>query len=407
MELDPTSETWYGWVIVAVGVLSIAFHTVVGYSNALFLVAIADDTGWSRMVVSGALSVYALGSGMWMPAIGYLVQAWGPRRLIPLGGIVLMGGLLLVSGIQSPVTLSLAMLFPVALGSVSVGGLVNFAAIQPWFLERRGTALAIAAVGSSLGVLLMPLIQYLILSVSWRGAYRVMAAVAVVLALLHMSVQRQPTLAKSSERETAGQGRSDLGFAAILRTRGFWLIFLGIGTSAFAGDLIMIHHVAYLTDNEFGQASVAVVLEIIGVAGLVGRIGLGWLSDRIGTTRVFALIAACMISAIGFLTLAGETGSPIFLYAFGMAFGSSLGVAAILFARVASDLFGSRNFGRVMGMAYVGGSLGVAAGPAFAGAAFDVTGSYLSSFAVASTVLGFSFACSWLLRHADRRWNRW
>ena len=54
----------YGWIIVGIGALSIAFHTVVGYSNALFLVPIADTNGWSRMVVSASLSAYSLGMGL-------------------------------------------------------------------------------------------------------------------------------------------------------------------------------------------------------------------------------------------------------------------------------------------------------------------------------------------------------
>lgn len=395
----------YGWIIVGTGVLSIAIHTVVGYSNALFLVPIADTNGWSRMVVSASLSAYSLGTGLWVPVVGFLVDGWGPRRLIPLAGIVLMGGLLALSTVQSPMSLSLAMLFPVALGSVGVGGLVNYAAIQPWFLEQRGTAFAIAAGGSSIGVLMMPALQFLILNVGWRSAYRVMAAIAVGLALLHLRVQRQPSSTPLSDADGDAATLPNLGITAVLRSRVFWLVFLGIGASSFAGSLVMIHHVAYVTDQGLSPASVNAALGTIGVAGLVGRIGFGRLSDRIGTTRVFFLIAICLSIAIGFLTLAGQTGSALYLYLFGLTFGCSFGVAPVLFSRLVADFFGSRNFGRVMGMAYMGGSIGVAGGPAFAGAAFDATGGYLSSFAVATVALVFFLFCAWSLRHTDGRWK--
>jgi predicted MFS family arabinose efflux permease len=398
MATKASSSTRHGWIVVAAGVVSIAVHTAIGYSSTLFLVAIAENTGWTRSVVSASLSLYSLGSGLWVPIVGVLVQAWGPRRLLPLAALVLVVGLLAVSGTTSPISLALIMLLPVAIGSVGIGGLTNYTAIQSWFLERRGTALALAAVGSSIGVLLMPSLQSTISSLGWRGGYRAMAVTVLFLAPLHLLVQRGPSEHAAGGTDESMVENPSLSLGAIIRNRGFWLIFLGIWASAFSGNLIMFHHVAYLTDHGLSSTSIATTLEVIGLAGLLGRIGFGWLSDRFGTTSAFALVTLFMMVGIGFLMLAGQTESVPLLYLFGFWFGSSLGVAAILFTRVTADSFGSHNFGKVMGLAYAGGSIGVASGPTFAGAAFDATGSYLSSFVVAEICLIFSFVCVWLLR---------
>ena len=67
---------------------------------------------------------------------------------------------------------------------------------------------------------------------------------------------------------------------------------------------------AFLTDQGFDAAQVASAFALTGLAGLVGRPGFGWLSDRIGTTRVYAILTACLLLAIASLVVAGQTAMP-------------------------------------------------------------------------------------------------
>ncbi len=398
--MTASSTTRYGWVVVGIGLLSLTVHSMVGHSSALFLVAISNATGWSRTVVSTCLSASSLGSGLWVPVLGFVLHAWSPRWLLPVSALILMGGLLALSVTQDPLVFALAMLFPVALGNVGVGGLVNFTAIQPWFLRKRGTALALAATGSSLGILLMPLLQNLILDFGWRVAYRVMAVAALALAALHLFGQRQPPSIDSSETEVDTFEKPTLSITSILCSRAFWLVFLGLGMASFSESLIMFHDVAYIMEQGFDPLHVATVLEIIGIAGLIGRNGFGLLSDQLGSTSTFALVIACMIAGIGFLICAGEMSVLPGLYVFGALFGASFGVTSLLFTRLTADLFGRHNFARVTGLVYMAGSIGIALGPVLAGAAYDVFQGYLISFGIVVIVLMLSLVCVWLLRHA-------
>jgi len=394
MKLCATTGSRYGWIVVGAGTLSIAVQTSIFYSTGLFLVTITSNTGWSRTAVSVGISLLALGNGVWAPVVGLLVRAWGPRRVIPLAALLVAGGLLVVSIAQNPLMFSLAMLFLVALGSIGLGPLSNYAAIQAWFLDRRGVAFALADTGSSIGImLLMPLAQQFVFILGWRGAYQALAAIVLLLAPLHLLIQRQPPQTQPSGSDRNASLDPSLTVSAILYTRKFWLIFLGLWTSWFAAHLIMGHQVAYLTDHRFASPSINAGLATIGLAGMVGRIGFGWLSDKVGIMPAFALVIACMVTGIGSLIAAGETGLMPLLLLFGVLFGCSLGVSTILFARIVTGLFGSRNFGAVMGLAYVGASLGGASGPASAGMAFDATGSYLSSFGAAAIAAVLSFAC--------------
>jgi predicted MFS family arabinose efflux permease len=163
--------------------------------------------------------------------------------------------------------------------------------------------------------------------------------------------------------------------------------------------------VVYLTDQGFDPASVATAFALTGLAGLAGRPGFGWLSDRIGATPVYAILTACLLVAIGSLIAAGQTRLMLPLWIFALSFGAALGVGTLLFARQLSDLVSSRDFGSAMGLGYAFGSLGGAAGATAAGLVYDATQTYLTSFAAAAIMALISAACMWALGRSLRAAN--
>ena len=394
----PASESRYGWVLVGLGALSIGFQGGSQLANTLFLVAIADDTGWPRATISGAISLLVLGNAAWSPVVGWLIQRYGARRVMPPAALVLALGLFLLSQARSPVELALVMLLVLPPGSVGVGTLANYAAIQGWFERRRGTALALADTGSSLGgLVVVPFALWLIAEGGWRGAYQGLAAMALVFALAHLALQRPAPLVT---RPSGAASSPALTAAALLRMPTFWLIGLGLMTSWFALQVVGLHQAAYLTDAGFAPASVATAVALTGGVSLVGRLGFGALSDRIGTPLAFTLVTVCLLLGIGCLGVAGQSGLLLPLWLFGIFFGLGFGVGTLLFARRTADLFGSRAFGTAWGLGYLCASLGGAGGAATGGLLGEATGSYLTSFAMAAVAFVASCACMWAL---DRR----
>ena len=64
------------------------------HSYAVFLVAFIEEFRWSRAETSIAYSVSQLVAGASSPLVGALVDRLGPRRLLLLGGSLLVLGLL-------------------------------------------------------------------------------------------------------------------------------------------------------------------------------------------------------------------------------------------------------------------------------------------------------------------------
>jgi predicted MFS family arabinose efflux permease len=402
--MHSATDPRYGWVLVAGGVLSMAFQATIFFVMALLLVAIPDDTGWSRASTGAALASLVLGSGAWAPVVGAAIQRWGPRPTMFVSGLVTAVGLAALGLARSPEELAAAILLLISPGSTGMGSLANYTVLQEWFRARRGTALSIADSGASLGLMvLVPLVQQVIEASGWRSACLAMALVAVGLSLVHIVIQRPPPVRQSVGATPDGRTERSEGLLAQLRKPLVWLIGLGLAASRFAFQLIAMHQVAYLTDQGFDTSQVTSAFALTGLAGLVGRPGFGWLSDRIGTTRVYAILTACLLLAIASLVVAGQSGLLPALWLYAISFGAALGVGTLLFARQVSDVVGSRSFGSALGFGYLLGSLGGAAGATAAGFAYDATGTYLTSFATAAVMALVSLGCMWVLGRGLRR----
>jgi nitrate/nitrite transporter NarK len=393
----------YGWVLVAGGVFSIALQAAVYFSIGLLIIAMPDDTGWSRTAIATALSSLVLGSGLWAPPVGALLQRWGPRRTMIVGALCSAAGFTGLSLARRPEDLALAMFLLVSPGSTAVGSLANYTVIQAWFRQRRGVALSIADSGASLGlIVLVPILQQLILHLGWRAALQVMALVLLSLAPLHLLIQRPAPTRESGSLAASGPAARSVGLLELLRQPVIWIVGLGLAASRFAFQLVAIHQVVYLTDQGFDPASLASAFALIGLAGLAGRPGFGWLSDRIGSSAVYNVLVGCLLFAIGSLIAAGQSGQILAVWLFALSFGAALGVATLLFARQLSDLVGSGNFGGAMGLVYAIGSLGGAAGAAAASLVYDATGTYVTSFLAAGVMALVSSGCMWALDRSLR-----
>jgi len=182
-----------GWLIVAgaFAVLLVAYGTQ--YSFGVFFAALLDEFGWSRASLAGAFSLYAAGYCVAGFPAGRLTDAWGPRRIITIGGVFLGSafvGMAFVTKLWQPYVLY-GVVAALGMGTAYVP--CN-ATVVRWFVRRRGLASGIASSGASLGAFaLPPIAQLLISAVGWRSAYLVFGVgVMVALVLSAIVMRRDP-----------------------------------------------------------------------------------------------------------------------------------------------------------------------------------------------------------------------
>ena len=103
-------RVFYGWYIVAAGMgihlwVSIAWI----YGMQVLFTPIIQTFGWSRAVVSGAFSLQRLEGSIAQPVEGFLVDRFGPRKMIMVGGFISGLGLISLSFMTSSIKSSLSL----------------------------------------------------------------------------------------------------------------------------------------------------------------------------------------------------------------------------------------------------------------------------------------------------------
>ncbi|MEO5829398.1 MAG: MFS transporter, partial [Rhodanobacter sp.] len=165
-------KRYYPWLVAIMGLL------VLMTTNGLTLTGITafdpsllTEFGWSRAALKFRDLLTMLLAGLMAPFLGALVDRVGPKMLI-LGGSLLLAALYFA---YSHI-LSIGQIYLIHIGfaAVLVASGVNIVVIMvsQWFVTKRGTALGIALVGSSLGGVVVPrVIVTMLPAVGWRESF--------------------------------------------------------------------------------------------------------------------------------------------------------------------------------------------------------------------------------------------
>ena len=149
----------------------------------------------------------------------------------------------------------------------------------------------------------------------------------------------------------------------------------------------------FALDRGASQVAAAALISLIGGMSVVGRLGLGVLSARVGTLRLFK--AATLLMALSYvLWLVTDTYG--WLVVFAAILGLGYGVRISVIPAVLIDLFGLGGLGALLGIFFTATGLAALAGPLIAGLVVDLTGSYrwCVAFALATGLLGFAAIAS-------------
>src|SRR3981081_4737115 len=112
---------FYGWMIVRVQLVHMAFRVNARTSFSLFFPPIIGEFGWERGVTAGAFPFGFVVSGAVSPLIGRTMDRYGPRAVMEIGVALMGGGLLLAPLTTPPWHLYLTIGVLVGAGSVCLG----------------------------------------------------------------------------------------------------------------------------------------------------------------------------------------------------------------------------------------------------------------------------------------------
>ena len=160
------------WIVLGAVTLCMMAGSGLRSVFGVYIKPMEAEFGWSRGALSGAAAISLLLLGAAGPAVGWLADRYGPRRVIVVSLLMLGSGAIGASFVQRLwhvyVTTGLLM----ALGAGGLAITTGSTVAARWFEARRGVAIGIAAGGMSAGQLVViPLATVLTLWFGWRMSF--------------------------------------------------------------------------------------------------------------------------------------------------------------------------------------------------------------------------------------------
>lgn len=282
-----------------------------------------------------------------------------------------------------------ALLVPAAM--VLAGPLASVAFVSQVFDQRRGLALGVAALGTSIGGMVVPNVCVMLVeSGGWRYAHTVLAASSLVLLpLIWLTLKHRPAAAHSDDAQgEAGKASAKIPAMTnlqMLRQRDLWVCVVTFATGFAVFTSVQFNIAPLATDLGIGLKQAALFVSAFTVSTVGGRLIVGYLSDKMDPRYLFLGIAVTILVAV--ITLAARPGFATLVVAFaimGLGTGGYMPLKAVLLGRI----FGPTNVGRAMGVSAPLIAI-YAVGPIYAGWVRDTTGAYdvVLYTAIAATII--------------------
>jgi MFS family permease len=376
-------KLFYGWVIVAVGIVV----TCVGFGSmmslSVFLQPMAQTMGWSRTGIATAALLNFLCMGAAAFVWGALSDRYGTRIVVLAGGILLGFGL--VSASRATTLGWFQLLFGVIVGAAAASLYAPMTSMTTrWFTRNRTLAVALVSAGLSFGsTFIAPLSRWLISAYDWRTAMLVLGdLVWLVIIPAAFLVRNPPDAAPTAAARSADGASRTVGQA--LRTPQFAAIAFTHFACCAAHSGPIFHMVTNALDHGITAMAAATVFSVAGLASFSGKIVCGLVADRVGAKRTLVAGLVLQAVAISFYLITRELWG---FYAVATAFGFAYGGVMPLYAVVVREYFGQSIMGATFGAVSATATLGMALGPLVGGWLYDGFGSYAWMF-IASSGIG-------------------
>lgn len=377
---------WYfGWNVLAVGLV---------FQAILFGSTFFSYTMWVNQWVADPTFQISLGQAMWgitvltltqgvlAPFAGRAMDAMSIRTLVCSGATAAAVGMALISQASALWQIILIYGSLITIGTLLSGPLAAQTLAAKWFRGRRGLAIGLSTVGTSLGGFVMaPLIALLYLNYGWRIAHLILAVamVAIIVPLVWTVVRNTPEergVTPDPERPTA-TGPVSIGMTRyttgdILRQRTFWVMIVAFVPMVTAFSGIQQNLGPFARDAGIGDQQTAWLISIFSGVMIGGKVFFGAMADRFDQRLLYYLAVLHLVVALWLMmTGPGFPGMVLIATLLGFAAGGFLP----LLGAIVGSRFGPASFGQIMGL--IGPFMTISAiGPLVAGRIRDVTGSY-------------------------------
>ncbi len=360
------------FVVIAGGlVLGLTFGS--RQSFGMYLNPISTDLGWSVAVISLALAIQSICWGIGQPFFGWIADRFGTGRTLVSGCLIYALGLFWASRIETPEGAYLSLGLLVGLGAAGCGmPIVMTAVVRAFPKERHPLVMALTTTGVSLGQFFVtPAAPPIIEAFGWRTGLLCLLGLISIVALLAAVLRSRPV-----SRARALEAEQSLGEALseAWGHSGFLLLTAGFFVCGFHVQFIVTHLPNFIAECGLPASTGGWAIAVIGLCNLIGTTAAGFLGSRYRKKYLLSglyTIRALMFAVYAFTPVTTTT-TLLFAAGAGLAWLSTVPLTSALLGQI----FGTRYFGTLFGIVFLGHQAGAFLGAWLGGYIFDLTASY-------------------------------
>ena len=354
MVTDSTSQTRsffaQPWTQLVIGIICMVMIANLQYGWTLFVGPIGDKYHWSKAAIQVTFTIFVLLETWLVPAEGYLVDRFGPKWIVVIGG-ALCGVAWTINSFAE----SLAMFyFAGAIGGVGAGAVYGTCignAVR-WFPGRRGLAAGLTAAGFGMGsaATIIP-IAHMIKNSGYEQTFLTFGLFQGIVVVVVGSLIAAPAvgLMVAPPKVAPGASRYQAKPLEMLSTPVFWVMYLMFIMMAAGGLMATAQLAPIAKDFKIADTPVSLIgltmpaltfaLSIDRILNGLTRPFFGWVSDQIG--REQTMFIAFLLEGLGIIALANFGTDPLmFVLLSGLVF-FAWGEIYSLFPSTVTDTFGA------------------------------------------------------------------
>jgi MFS transporter, OFA family, oxalate/formate antiporter len=378
----PLAHKLTRWGQLGLGLICMMAISSPQYVWTLFTKPLGGALGAAPAALQVTFSLLIVLQTFFSPFQGYLVDRFGPRRLIALGGALtgLSWVLAAHAGSLTMLYLTYGLIGGLGTGIVYVGVVGQMVG---WFPDRRGFAAGVVAAGYGMGAIVttFPIANSLAASGYQATLQQFGVIFGVVGCIAALGLKPPP----ATEGTASGGVFTSTG--VMLKSPIFWLMFVMMSLMSTSGLMVTSQMAAFGGDFGitqavvFGMAALPLALTVDRFTNGLTRPFFGWVSDQIGRENTMCLAFA--LEGIAMTLWLATRGDPLlFVLLSGVVF-FGWGEIFSLFPSTLTDTFGTRNATRNYGCLYMAQGIGAIFGGPLASLLHEATGSWISVFGVA------------------------
>ena len=368
-------------------------------SFGVFQIPIENEFQWLRVEFSLAIAIQNLGWGIGAPIFGALGEKFGDKKMIIVGALCYVSGLVVSTFAQSPLTHQFLELL-IGFGIAGTGmGMILAVVGRASSEKNRSMALGIVTAAGSVGQMVgAPLAQILVDFYGWKQVF-IIFALSIIIVMFAVPLLKETKISTKKEIEVSlkkvlGNAFKDPNFSMIFLgffACGYQLAFVSAHFPALVTEMCssirpssLLHYIGISTTSSLGALAIA----IIGFSNIFGTIYAGWLGQRFPKKYLLAIVYT-LRTLIGLIfIILPITPTSVVLFSFFM---GSLWLATVpLTSGLIAHIYGLRYMGTLYGLVFLSHQLGSFLGVWMGGKLYDATGDYTLVWWIGVGVSAFS-----------------